>query len=193
MKKQISNLCRLSFLELRKIASVRSYLSQGTLSKLVSSMVSSRLDYCNSILSGLPTEHIARLQKVQNSAARLVMRGSRREHITPLLKELHWLPILFRSQYKLATLAYRHFEGTLPPYLSKALTTYQPSRSLRSSHEKLLKVPKTNFKTFGQRSFSFLAPTIWNSVPLHIRNAPSLSRFKSQLKTHLFQLAYSSA
>ena len=190
MKKQISSLCRTSLFELRKIASIRSHLSRETTAKLVSSMVISRLDYCNSILSGLPAEQITRLQKVQNSAARLVMRKSKREHITPLLKELHWFPIYFRSQYKLATLAYRHFEDTLPLYLSKTLTTYHPSRSLRSSNEKLLKVPKTNLKTFGQRSFGFLAPTIWNSLPTDLRNAPSLSSFKSQLKTHLFQLAF---
>ena len=112
-----------------------------------------------------------------------------RTHVTPLLKELHWLPVKFRCQYKTATLAYRHFEGSLPPYLSSSLCTYEPSRSLRSSNEKLLKIPKRNFKSFGQRSFSFMAPSLWNSLPATLRNVPTLSQFKSQLKT-LFAQAF---
>ena len=83
---------------------------------------------------------------------RLLLEKRRRDHITPLLKDLHWLPVKFRCQYKIATLAYRHFGGSLPPYLSSSLCTYEPSRSLRSSNEKLLKIPKRNFKSFGQRS-----------------------------------------
>ena len=120
-----------------------------------------------------------------------VMKRSKRDHITPLLKKLHWLPVQFRSQYKLATLAYRHLDGSLPQYLSSCLCTYEPSRTLRSSHEKLLKFPKCNLKTFGQRSFSFLAPTVWNSLPSDLRNAPSLSSFKKQTKTYLFRQAFS--
>ena len=124
-------------------------------------MVISRLDYCNSVLIGLPADQIALLQRVQNNAARLVVKRRRRDHVKPLLKELHWLPVKFRCQYKIATLAYRHFEGSLPPYLSSSLCTYEPSRSLRSSNEKLLKIPKRNLKSFGQRSFSFMAPCIY--------------------------------
>ena len=115
------------------------------------------VDYYNSVFIGLPANQIARLQRVQNNAARLVMKKRRRDHVTPLLKELHWLPVKFRCQYKVANLAYRHFEGSLPPYLSSSLCTYEPSRSLRSSNEKLLKILKRNLKSFGQRSFSFIA------------------------------------
>ena len=100
---------------------------------------------------------------MQNKAARLVMNKRRRDHATPLLKELHWLPVKFRCQYKITTLAYLHFEGSLPPYLSSSLCTYEPSRSLRSSNEKLLKIRKRKIKSFGQRSFSFMAPSLWNS------------------------------
>ena len=92
--------------------------------------------------------------------------------------------------HEIATLAYRHFEGSLPPYLSSSLCTYEPSRSLRSSNEKLLKIPKRNLKSFGQRSFSFMAPSLWNSLPTTLRNVPTLSQFKSQLKTFLFAQAF---
>ena len=68
--------------------------------------------------------------------------------------------------------------------------TYEPSRSLRSSNEKLLKIPKRNLKSFGQRSFSFMAPSLWNSLPATLRNVPTLSQFKSQLKTFLFAQAF---
>ena len=186
MQKHISSICCASFLELRRIASIRPYLSQSAAARLVAAMVISRLDYCNSVFIGLPADHIARLQRVQNNATRLVLKKRRRDHVTPLLKELHWLPVKFRCQYKIATLAYRHSEGSLPPYLSSSLCTYEPSGSLRSSNEKLIKIPKRNLKSFGQRSFSFMAPSLRNSLPATLRNIPSLSQFKSQLKTFLF-------
>ena len=190
MHEQISSVCRAAFLELRRIASIRQYLSSDAATKLVNALITSRLDYCNSVLAGLPAEQISRLQRVQNSAARLVMKKCKRDHITPVLKALHWLPVKFRWQFKLAIFAYRHFEGTLPAYLSSVLHTYQPSRSLRSSSEKLLKVPKRTLKSAGERSFSFLAPSVWNSLPATIRNQSSLAQFKSVLKTYLFNQAF---
>ena len=142
------------------------------------------------IHNGVCTLNNARLQRVQNNAAQLVLKKRRRDHVTPLLKELHWLPVKFCCQYKIATLANRHFEGSLPPYLSSSLCTYKPSRFLRSSNEKLLKIPKRNLRSFGQCSFSFMAPTLWNSLPATLRNVPTLSQFKSQLKTFLFAQAF---
>ena len=153
-------------------------------------MIISRLDYCNSILAGLPNEEIKRLERVQNSAARLVLKKKKTDHVTPLLLELHWLPVKYRCQYKICTLAYRHFQGTLPAYLSDALCTYEPSRSLRSSNEKLLKITKYNLKTAGGRSFGSIAPRLWNSLPVDLRESDTLAGFKSHLKTYLFDLAF---
>ena len=87
---------------------------------------------------------------------------------------------------QIATFVYRFFDGCLPGYLSQTLCAYEPTRNLRSSCEKLLKVPKRNTKTFGERSFSFLAPSVWNSLPSDLRNSSTLPLFKSRLKTHLF-------
>ena len=183
MKQHISSLCRTTFLALRRIASIRPFLSNSSIEKLVASMITSRLDYYNATFAGVADE-----QKTQNNAARLILKKSKRD--APLLKELHWLPVKYGIQYKLATLAFRHFDGTLPPYLSSSLYIYQPSRSLRSSTERLLKIPKTNLKTFGERSFGYIAPTVWNSLPADLRAFPSLPTFKVNLKTHFFRQAF---
>ena len=105
--------------------------------------------------------------------------------------KLYWLPVEARIHYKIATLAFRHFENSLPPHLSEVLHTYQPSRTLRSSSEKLLKVPKTNLKFAGNRSIHFQAAKIWNSLPTNVRSSPSLSSLKKNLKTHIFKERFS--
>ena len=116
MQDQISSVCHASFLELHRLASVRPYLSERTSARLVAALITSRLDYCNSVLAGLPAEQIGRLRRVQNSAVRLVLKKRKRDHITLLLNELHWLPVKFHCEYKIATLAYLHFDCTLPSY-----------------------------------------------------------------------------
>ena len=140
----------------------------------------------NSTLSGLPSVSLNRLQKVQNHAARLILRKRKTDHVSPLLKELHWLPVEARIKYKMCVLAFKHFQGTLPPYLSNKLQSYTPSRTLRSSAEKLLKVPKYNLKTSGLRTFHVQATLCWNSLPSGLRDSPSLPTFQKKLKTHLF-------
>merc|ERR1712121_436160 len=107
---------------------------------------------------------ISNLQKVQNSAARLVLRARKRDHVTPLLRDLHWLPVQARTEYKISTLCHSFFNGTAPEYLSALLHVYVPSRQLRSSSDsKLLRVPHVRTKSFGQRSFFYVAPCVWNS------------------------------
>ena len=150
VQKHISSICCASFLELRRIASIQPYLSQSAAARLVAAMVISRLDYCNSVFIGLPADQIARLQRVQKNTARLVLEKKKK---TRPRNTASWGTSLvtstFRCQYKIATLAYRQFEGSLSPYLSASLCTSEPSRSLRSSNEKLLKILKRNLKSFG--------------------------------------------
>ena len=190
MERHVSSVCRSTFLALRRISSIRSFLSVKSTATLVHASITSRLDYCNSSLSGIPSEQLSRLQRVQNSAARLIMKKRKRDHVTPLLKQLHWLPISFRIQFKLAVLAFRFFDNSLPVYLSRSLSLYQPSRTLRSSSERFLIVPSTSLKSTDSRSFSSSVPKVWNSLPAHLRNLTSLSLFKSRLKTYLFKLAF---
>ena len=107
VKQHISSLCRTTFLELRRIASIRPFLSNSSTEKLVASMIMSRLDYCNATFAGVADEQIARIQKIQNNAVRLILKKSKRGHVTPLLKELSWLPVKYRIQYKLAPFVLR--------------------------------------------------------------------------------------
>ena len=190
MQRHISDVCRSCFLALRRISSIRPFLSTESTATLVHANITSRLDYCNSSLSGISSDQLSRLQRVQNSAARLVLKKRKREHITPLLNQLHWLPLTFRIKYKLSVLAFRHFDNTLPQYLSDRLIAYQPSRTLRSSSERLLTIPKTRLKFVSDRAFSSSIPKTWNSLPSSLRNITTLSLFKKRLKTYLFQLAY---
>ena len=122
----VTHVCKTANSELRKIASVRSLLIQteGTTVQLASSLILSCLDYCNYVLAGLPFEELLCLQKIQNNAARLVFQKPKQDHVTPLMSELHWLPVKFRVQYKLATLASCCFDGSLPPCPSSLLNIY---------------------------------------------------------------------
>ena len=192
LDKYVANLCRSAYYELYKISTIRHTLSIQTTNTLVCSFVLSKLDYCNSLLSGCPMYLIQKLQKVQNSAARLVLKANKFDHVTPLLRTLHWLPIQARIEYKLSTLCFGFFNDSSPAYFSDLLSIYTPSRNLRSSSDsRILSVPTTKTVTYGQRTFSFCASKQWNSLPFIIRHSHSKESFKRALKTYLFKKHYS--
>ena len=156
----------------------------------MSSLVLPKIDYCNSLFSGTSKTNIRSLQVLQNNAARLALKQKRQHEATPLLKELHWLPIEERIKYKVACLAYKCMEGSAPEYLTDLVTIYHPQRTLRSScDEKRFKTPLVKLKA-GEKCFSYSGPSVWNNLPIESRNAPSLEIFKRRLKTHLFGVAY---
>jgi hypothetical protein len=187
MKQHISSVSRTCYFQLRRIATIRKYLTTDATAKLVTSTILTRLDYCNSLLAGLPSSSISRLQRIQNCSARLVLRRKKIDHITPLLKQLHWLPVSDRIIYKINTLTYKCIHKLAPTYLSDCISLYTPSRALRSSSDPLkLNTPHTKLKTAGQRTFTFQAPTNWNTLPLPLRQQQSLDSFKNGLKTFLF-------
>ena len=189
----ISAVCQSSYFELRKISSIRHYLSFDATKVLMCSLVLSRLDYGNALLAGSFEYLLDRFQKVQNNAARLICKSSKKKHVTPLLKSLHWLPVRSRIKYKLACLCYSYFSGTGPTYLSDMLTQYSTLPKLRSSSDQYqLRNPgkEVNTKTFGERSFRYQGPLVWSSLPESIRNSPSPSSFRTALKTHLFRSVY---
>ena len=186
----INSMSRSAFYHLRNIARLRPALTQQNAEVLVNAYVTSRLDYCNSILSGIPNKLLHRLQLIQNSAARIVTRSKSTSHVTPLLIQLHWLPVAYRIQFKVLLLTYKSLHNNTPTYLSDLLESYTPARSLRSSTAGLLHVPKANLSTLGERAFSYIAPKLWNSLPDYIRHCDSITDFKSRLKTNFFKIAY---
>jgi hypothetical protein len=186
LKHHISSICKSSFYQIRQIRQVRSSLDKNSAIVLANSLVTSKLDYCNSLFYGLPAVTLDRLQKVQNSLARVVIPSVRRHHnITPTLKELHWLPIRLRIDFKIASLTYKTIHIKQPAYLYELLTPYIPTRNLRSTDKHLLTVPDIRSAN-GRRSFAFAAPTVYNSLPLSLRSCQSLPLFLTGLKTHLF-------
>src|ERR1700761_201822 len=186
LSKHISTVCQRSYHFIRILRQVRSSLDHNSAVLLANSLVSSNLDYCNALYFDLPQSSLKRLQLVQNSLARVVLPSvKRRDHITPTLKKLHWLPISKRIQYKICLLTYKCLRNAAPPYLYELLKTYTPLRRLRSSDAHLLSIPVMK-SCSGRCSFSFSAPSLWNSLPLNIKLSPTLSSFRSLLKIHLY-------
>ena len=112
MKKHVITICQTAHFELKRISSIRRFLTEDAAKTLVTSYILSRLDYCNC------------LQKIQNLAARLVLLASRHHHSTPLLEKLHWLPISERIKYKVACMCFSAITGSSPAYLSELLHVY---------------------------------------------------------------------
>ena len=158
---------------------------------LVCAFVLSKLDYFNSLLSGGPLYILRRLQKVQNSAAKLVFKSRKRDHVQPLLQALYWLPLPARIDYKLSTICHNFISDSSPAYLSDLLTVYKPPRQLRSSVDTLtLRTLRVQTTTFGRRSFSYSASKQWNSLPSDIPHIQSSRAFKTALKIDLFKQHY---
>ena len=184
---------RASNFQLRRIASIRQYITADAAATLVSAYILSRLDYCNSLLYNCHNYLTDKLQIVMNNAARLVLRIPRRAHITPHLVSLHWLPVQYRIRYKIAYLSFQCKQGLSPDYLKKMVPDKERSRSdTRSSSDTvaLREGPAHSQKTLGDKCFSRAAPVVWNSLPLRTRTSETRSSFKSALKTYMFDQAY---
>ena len=110
---------------------------------------------------------------------------------TPLLMELHWLPVKQRINFKILLITYKALNGQAPTYITDLLSYYRPARPLRSSTQNLLRNPHYNLKNYGSRSFAVAAPRLWNALPLAVKNSNSVDIFKRQLKKHLYLSSYS--
>ena len=187
----------MAFYHLRNIAIllIRNSLSQEDAETLVHAFISSKLGFCSALLYGLPKSVIDRLQYVQNCAARLVTRTRSSEHITPVLRRLHWLPVRQRITYKILLLTYKGLNGMAPRYITDLLQPYTPTRQLRFSSKNWLETPKSNLETrkfYGDRSFQVAAPRLWNSLTYDITSIHKLDIFKNKIKTLPFIDAFTS-
>jgi len=181
----VNNTCRAAFYHLRALRHIRSSLTDEMAQTVACAVIHSRLDYCNSLYVGMSESNLAKLQRVQNSLARVVTSARKHDHITPILNQLHWLPVRQRVIYKTAVLTYKSLLIGQPDHLSVLLSGYTPTRQLRSSDCHLLSQPADN-TVFASRAFSSAAPRIWNNLPLSVRTAPSVNIFRRHLKTYLF-------
>ena len=176
MDKYISCVVKTCCHQLREFRHIRSFIPKSAAIIFANAFIYSRIDYCNSLFSGLPKYSINRLQKIQNSVARIVTHTSRSSHITPVLKSLHWFPVQYRINFKLCCITHRALSLGEPHYLNSLLIHRLNSHSLRSTSFDRLTLPFFNKKSNGFRSFAHAAPFLWNHLPNTIRSAP----------THLF-------
>jgi hypothetical protein len=195
----VADVCKSTFCHVKALRHIRKCIDLSTANTIACSFVASRLDYCNSVYAGMSDYNINRLQRVQNSVAKIVKMKQNRTSALKTLKELHWLPISHRIDYKIAVMTQKILTSGQPSYLRSLLEPVIPVRSLRSSSNGLmLTVPFCKTAT-AARAFSSYAPRLWNSLPASIRNCVSvesvtdcgsLENFKRLLKTYLFTLAY---
>ena len=150
----VNNICPSASFTLYRIGQIRKFLDQKSTEMLVHAFITCRLNQCNSLLYGLPESQITKLQRIQNSAAKLVTLSRKYDHVTPILHELHWLPVKYRIMHKILLLVYKCLHGSAPIYLQELLKKYQPTRNLRSSTQSHLTCSSTSTSTVD-------APSLW--------------------------------
>ena len=183
MLKHINEKSRSAHFQIKNIWSLRKCLTEDATKSLVNALVIPKLDYCNSLLFGVKQNSLMKLQRVQNSAARLIKRVRKRQHITPSLKELHWLPVKYRIEFKILLLTFKTLNGNGPSYIRCLLSE---KKCLRSDNTKLV-IPTMNLVKTGERAFSHAAPRLWNQLPQEIRKSETIVIFKKKLKTFYFR------
>jgi len=192
MKQHVSKVAAACFYHLRRLRQIRRRAGTEVTVRLVLALITSRLDYCNSLLAGVPQSTLNVLQRVQNTAARLIFNLGPRDHVSDSLIELHWLPIYWRIQYKLNVLMHGIITGKCPDYLR---TIVQPATSshpgLRSAACPAPKFVTPRIRTkFGERAFRYAGPSTWNSLPSDVRCTTETQTFKTLLKSYLFRQAF---
>ena len=185
----INKLSSMLYITIKRISRIRYTIDLDTTKTLVQALVTMKLDYCNSLMLGTPGYNISKLQHIQNAAARVVYGKRFVLHITPYLKELHWLKVRERITYKIACLMYKCVNGTAPKYLQE-LVLKTHNTALRSSSQLKLPISKSNLSFIHKSSFSSMGPRTCNSLSQHLRCAENLDTFKGLLKTHLFKCSY---
>ena len=193
----INNVVSVCYCNLRNLGRIASKLCMKLKIQLIHSMILSHLDYCNALFYGLPGYLLNKLTKVLYAAVRFVFSfkfSQRRCHMLPFLKSLHILPINFRVKFKVALLVFKCLKSCAPKYLQQLVMLRKPSSvyHFRNNCDNFL-IEKTLEPTYVKykSAFSYSSATVWNSLPLSVREADSIAQFKSQLKSYYFELAFS--
>ncbi len=191
MKKEthVTHTCKAAWYRLHQISKIRFYITEDQTKTLVHAYVTSKLDLNNSLLTGITSTLLSRLQLIQNCAAKVIVRQKKHGHVTPILINLHWLPVQQRICFKILLLTYKAVNGSGPQYLQELLKFCVKGRyDLRSTKDPLrLRIPSSNLITYGDRSFRIMAPHLWNSLPPAVRGCMTINSFKTAVKTILFK------
>ena len=181
----MSPICKSCYIYTRAFRHIRPALTQDMANSVAVYLVGSRLDYANSLLYGTSQGNLHKLQRIQNILAKIVCPGH--IHLSEALNLLHWLPVRQRIDFKIVTLTFKLLKFDSPIYLFWLLKPYLPVRALFSHVQQLLATPRVK-TCIGSRAFRVDAPSVWNSLPLHVRLFPSIDIFKRELKTHFFTM-----
>lgn len=191
---QVAKVTKIANFQLVNIRRARKMLTTEATKLAIHTLVTSRLDYCNSLLVGVSDIHLKHLQNIQRTAARLITNKRKFDSITSDLIELHWLPIKQRIDFKILLLVFKSIHKQTPDYISSMLQLKPAERPRRTTSTSAPSPQffehRTKLVTFADRSFSCYAPRIWNRLPESIQCTTSIDTFKKLLKTHLFQIAY---
>ena len=173
-KSFVNSICKSACFNLFNISRGRRSLTTDAAKILIQAYVMSKIDYCNSLLYGTSDKLLNRIQRIQNYAARVVLRLHKFSHITPALATIHWLPANRRIDFKIALLVYKALNGQAPAYIADLLQPYDPPRKQRSADKQLLSQPPCRLKSYGDRAFCWPAPVVWNNIPYSVKTAKTV-------------------
>ena len=181
MDKHVNQVVSHSYKILKDIGRIKKCLQQHHLERLVHAVISSRLDYCNSLFINISKSNLHKLQKLQNAAARLVVGGKKRDSVSGALRKLHWLRVEARITFKVLLLVFKILKGQC----SQNLELRYKSFNGRPEDYLLLETP--NFKTaYGKRIFAYNGTRLWNALPVTVRSEEGVNEYKKKIKTMLF-------
>ena len=175
---QINIILRQSYRFISDIGRVRKFLTVSDIQSFVQAVIVSRLDNCNSLFYGIQESEISRLQRMQNSCARLIYGRRKHDHVTDLFRELHWLPVKQRIIFKILLFVFKIFLDICPKYLKECV-------QIIDNDSRTLFIPRVK-TVYGERAFSNSAPRLWNALPLPLRKSETVEYFKAHLKHLLF-------
>ena len=176
LEPQITQVCRVAYIHLSNVRKIRNMLTDEAASHLIHAFITSRIDYYNSILYSMPDTILSDLQRIQNTAARILTKCEDRNY----LKKIHWLPVRQRITYKILILTFKAYYKTAPQYICDLIILRTYNRAVRSNNSFALVVPMIKLKHYGERSFSYVARIQWNKLYVEIRSLSNLETFKEK-------------